>query len=211
ESQTLLAHLQQDILTLTDRQQGAFSKDAQLHSRFKQGIAADDGSVRLISAHSPLREVQRLYDQILHWLDNDPDLKPRDIVVMVPDIDQYAPYIDAVFASSRARTEQGDEYRIPWAIADQSMAQEDPLIDSFLSLLGLGDSRLLITEVQDWLDVSAIRSRFNIRGDDLPALRDWLAQAQIRGGLNSEQRQQLGLPAFGQNSWRNGLRQLLLG
>ncbi|TVV44030.1 exodeoxyribonuclease V subunit gamma [Thalassolituus sp. C2-1] len=211
ESQTLLAHLQQDILTLTDRQQGAFSKDAQLHSRFKQGIAADDGSVRLISAHSPLREVQRLYDQILHWLDNDPDLKPRDIVVMVPDIDQYAPYIDAVFASSRARTEQGDEYRIPWAIADQSMAQEDPLIDSFLSLLGLGDSRLLITEVQDWLDVAAIRSRFNIREDDLPALRDWLAQAQIRWGLNSEQRQQLGLPAFEQNSWRKGLRQLLLG
>ncbi len=211
EPQTLLAHLQQDILTLTDRQQGAFSKDAQLHSHFKQRIAAEDGSVRLISAHSPLREVQRLYDQILHWLDNNPELKPRDIVVMVPDIDQYAPYIDAVFASSRARTEQGDEYRIPWAIADQSMAQEEPLIDSFLSLLGLGDSRLLITEVQDWLDVAAIRSRFNIREDDLPVLRGWLAQAQIRWGLNSEQRQQLGLPAFEQNSWRKGLRQLLLG
>ncbi|MCD8532548.1 MAG: exodeoxyribonuclease V subunit gamma, partial [Saccharospirillaceae bacterium] len=209
--QTLLAHLQQDILTLTDRQQGAFSKEAQRHSDFKQGVAADDGSVRLISAHSPLREVQRLYDQILYWLDNDPELKPRDIVVMVPDIDQYAPYIDAVFASSRARTENGGEYRIPWAIADQSMAQEDPLIDSFLSLLGLGDSRLLITEVQDWLDVAAIRNRFAISEEDLPVLRDWLAQAQIRWGLDSQQRGQLGFPLFEQNSWRKGLRQLLLG
>ncbi|PHS66406.1 MAG: exodeoxyribonuclease V subunit gamma [Thalassobium sp.] len=209
--QTLLAHLQQDILTLTDRQQGAFSKEAQHHSEFKQGVAAADGSVRLISAHSPLREVQRLYDQILYWLDNDPELKPRDIVVMVPDIDQYAPYIDAVFASSRARTENGAEYRIPWAIADQSMAQEDALIDSFLSLLGLADSRLLITEVQDWLDVAAIRNRFAISEDHLSLLRDWLAQAQIRWGLDSQQRGQLGLPAFEQNSWRKGLRQLLLG
>ncbi|WP_430462236.1 exodeoxyribonuclease V subunit gamma [Thalassolituus sp. LLYu03] len=208
---SLLNYVQRDILDLTDRQQGAFTADALLHSRFKQGIDASDGSLRLVSAHSPLREVQRLYDQILFWLEHNPQLKPRDIVVMVPDIDQYAPYIDAVFASHKATTSGGGEYRIPWAIADQSMAQEDPLIDSFLRLLGLADSRLLITDVQDWLDVAAIRNRFDLSEDDLPPLRDWLAQAQIRWGLDGEQRRQLGLPAFEQNSWRKGLRQLLLG
>ena len=207
----LLQHLQDDILNLNDLQQRAFTKEAVNSSAFKQVVAADDGSVRFVSAHSPLREVQRLDDQIPYWLDNDPQLKPRDIVVMVPDIDQYAPYIDAVFASSRAQTQQGDDYRIPWAIADQSIAQEEPLIDSFLSLLNLADSRFLITEVQDWLDVPAIRQRFAISEDDLPLLRDWLARAQVRWGLDSEQRQQLGLPAFEQNSWRKGLRQLLLG
>ena len=86
---------------------------------------------------------------------------------MVPDIDAYAPYIDAVFSSHKAHTHDGDkqhgEYHIPWAIADQSMAQEDPLIDSFLRLLNLPDSRLLITDVQDWLDVPAIRARFEFK------------------------------------------------
>ncbi|MDK2776383.1 MAG: exodeoxyribonuclease V subunit gamma [Pseudomonadota bacterium] len=211
EPATLLQQLQDDILNLADRQQGAFTAAALQHSQFKQPVADDDGSIRIVSAHSPLREVQRLYDQILYWLDHDPQLKPRDIVVMVPDIDQYAPYIDAVFASSYARTASQSEYRIPWAIADQSMAQEDPLIDSFLSLLGLADSRLLITEVQDWLDVPAIRQCFGIAEDELQTLRDWLARAQIRWGLDSEQRRSLGLPPFDQNSWRRGLRQLLLG
>ncbi len=213
--QSLLQYVQQDILELNDRQQGAFTAEALESSAFKQAIHPDDGSVRVISAHSPLREVQRLYDQILYWLDNDPTLKPRDIVVMVPDIDAYAPYIDAVFSSHKAHTHDGDkqhgEYHIPWAIADQSMAQEDPLIDSFLRLLNVSESRLLITDVQDWLDVPAIRARFAISEDDLPVLRDWLGRARIRWGLDAQHREQLGLPAFEQNSWRKGLRQLLLG
>ena len=215
QPQSLLHYLQQDILELNDRQQGAFTAQALNNSAFKQAIRSDDGSLRVVSAHSPLREVQRLYDQILYWLDNAPTLKPRDIVVMVPDIDTYAPYIDAVFSSHKARTHDGQkehgEYHIPWAIADQSMAQEDPLTDSFLRLLNLPQSRLLMSDVQDWLDVPAIRTRFELSEDDLPVLRDWLGRAGIRWGLDAHHREQLGLPAFEQNSWRKGLRQLLLG
>lgn len=203
EPATLLQHVQRDILQLHDRMQAAYSVEALEHSHFKQVIDANDRSVRLVSAHSPLREVQRLHDQIVYWLNHNDDLEPRDIVVMVPDIDQYAPYIDAVFGSA-------SDY-VPWAIADQSQSQENPLINSFLSLMNLTDSRLSVTEVQDWLDVPAIRRRFQISEHDLPTLHDWLRRAHIRWGLDGKQRQQLGLPDFGQNSWRQGLRQLLLG
>lgn len=203
EPTTLLQHVQRDILELQDRMQCAYSAEALIHSRFKQVIATDDRSLRFVSAHSPLREVQRLHDQMVYWLNHDVELQPRDIVVMVPDIDQYAPYIDAVFSSA-------SEY-VPWAIADQSQSQENPLINSFLSLMGLAESRLSVTEVQDWLDVPAIRHRFGIAEHELPILNDWLRRAQIRWGVDGEQRQQLGLPHFAQNSWRQGLRQLLLG
>lgn len=209
---TLLSFLQQDILYLHNRQAAAFTKAALANSEFKQGIAADDGSVRFVSAHSPLREVQRLYDQILYWLDNDSTLKPRDIVVMVPDINQYAPYIDAVFSSHKAQVQgEARDYRIPWAIADQAIAQENPIIESFLSLLALPNSRFLSTEIQDWLEVEAIARRFELTQDDLEIIRDWLGAAEIRWGLDGQQRAELGLPNFNQNSWRQGLRQLLLG
>jgi exodeoxyribonuclease V gamma subunit len=202
---SLLKQLQNDILTLQDKQKAAFTAEALEHSYFKQPIAADDNSIQFVSAHSPLREVQQLHDQLLSWFDNDKNLKPRDIVVMVPDIDQYAPYIDAVFSSV------ADHTRIPWAIADQSMVQENPVIDSWLKLVGLAESRLLITEVQDWLDVAAIRQRFDVSEDDVEQLKDWLQRAEIRWGLNSDHRQSLGLPGFEQNSWRKGLKQLMLG
>lgn len=202
---TLLQHIQQDILQLQDKQQAAFSAAALQHSQFKTPVAADDDSIRFVSAHSALREVQQLHDQLLSWFSRDPQLKPRDVVVMVPDIDQYAPYIDAVFSSVH------DSTRIPWAIADQSMAQENPLIEAWLSLLALPDSRLLVTDVQDWLDVAAIRRRFEFSDDDVEQLKDWLLRAEIRWGLDGEHRQRLGLPDFEQNSWRKGLRQLMLG
>lgn len=209
--QNLLSYVQQDILQLNNRQAAAYSAEALNNSQFKQSINEQDGSIRLVSAHSPLREVQRLYDQILYWLDTTPNLKPRDIVVMVPDINQYAPYIDAVFSSHKTSTTAGNDYRIPWAIADQAIAQENPIIDSFLNLLNLPESRFLTTEVQDWLEVAAIANRFEISQDELEQIRDWLAQAEIRWGLDGGQREQLGLPKFEQNSWRQGLRQLLLG
>lgn len=203
--ETLLRHIQQDILDLSDRQQLAAEGCRDGSSEGKTAIASNDDSIRLISAHGPLREVQRLHDQLLYWFEQDTSLKPRDVVVMVPDVDLYAPYIDAVFSSVSAET------RIPWAIADQSLVTENPVLTAFLGLLGLPDSRLLVTEVQDWLDVPVLRARFDIGDDELDDIRDWLLRARVRWGLDGEQRASLGLPAFEQNSWRKGLRQLLLG
>lgn len=211
----LLAYLKNDILELHDRQQNAFTAQALIDSQFKQAISSDDTSISFVDAHSPLREVQQLYDQILYWLDQDPNLKPRDIVVMVPDINQYAPYIDAVFSSHNARFIQPDNtearYQIPWAISDQAIAAEDPIVESFLQLLNLPDSRFTLPEVFDLLDVPAIRHRFDIKVDELEQIKNWLLDAQIRFGLDGEQRSQQGMPSFEQNSWHKGLKQLLLG
>ena len=205
DAPTLLQRIQADLLDLNDPQAQAYTPAALKHSKFKQSIANSDDSLRVVAAHSPLREVQRLHDQLLHWFTHNPELKPRDVVVMVPDIDQYAPYIDAVFASAP------EKQRIPWAIADQSQVQENPLLDSVLGLLSLCDSRLQLTDVLDWLDVEAIRARFNIAEADLDIIRDWLERAGVRWGLDDEHRKALGFPGFSQNSWRKGLRQLLLG
>ncbi len=206
----LLQHLQADILELQDRQQLAFTEQALDSSDFKQAVEASDDSIRIVSAHSPLREVQRLQDQLLNWLADDPALQPRDIVVMVPDIDAYAPYIDAVFASADISRKANSLY-IPWAIADQSLVAENPLLDTFLALLALPDSRMTVTEVQDWLEVPAIRLQFGIAESDLDTIKEWLQRANVRWGLDRQQRHGLGVPGFEQNSWRKGLRQLLLG
>lgn len=208
----LLNSLQKDILTLVDGTEKAFTSQSLESSHFKRPINPEDSSIRLVSAHSPLREVQRLYDQILAWLEQDSSLKPREIVVMVPDINQYAPYIDAVFSSHKATfTSTKQPYRIPWAIADQSLAAENPILDSFLSLLNLPDSRFLNSDIQDLFNVPAIARRFELNQEELELIQTWLVQAEIRWGLDGKQRSTHNLPNFNQNSWRQGLKQLLLG
>ncbi|MCP4683282.1 MAG: exodeoxyribonuclease V subunit gamma, partial [Desulfobacterales bacterium] len=47
---------------------------------------------------------------------NNPDLRPKDVLVMTPDIEAYAPYIQAVFDAPA-----DDHRRIPFSIADQSI------------------------------------------------------------------------------------------
>ncbi|MBA1231880.1 exodeoxyribonuclease V subunit gamma [Pseudomonas viridiflava] len=167
-----------------------------------------DRSIRFHVAHSAQREVEVLHDQLLARFSRDPDLRPRDVIVMVPDIDSYAPHIRAVFG----QIERDDRRFIPFTLADQGQRGREPLLIAVEHLLKLPDSRFPVSEILDLLDVPALRARFRIQERDLPTLHRWIEGAGIRWGLNAPQRAGLGLPdALEQNSWHFGLRRMLLG
>lgn len=188
----LLHALQRDILHLQNR-------DGE-----PAVLAPDDISVQVHSCHSRLREVEVLHDQLLRQFAEDPSLSPDDVVVMTPDIDAYAPYIDAVFATAEGP-------RIPFAIADRSPRRERPVIDCFLKLLELGEGRLQADQVGALLETAALRERFGIAESELPTLYDWIHRTGIRWGRDAEHRQRLGLPAVAEHSWQAGLDRILLG
>jgi len=191
---SLLQALQNDILRLRTRQ-----PEERLQLR------ADDRSLEVHCAHSPLREVEILHDQLLARFAANPQLTPDQVVVLTPDIERYAPYIEAVFAPREGVP------RIPFSLADRSLRAETPLIEAFLSLLALPDSRFTAEEVLTWLEQPALAAKAGIDADDLPLLRDWLSTAEVRWGRDGEHRQQLGLPADAAFTWRQGLDRLLLG
>jgi exodeoxyribonuclease V gamma subunit len=167
-----------------------------------------DQSIRFHIAHSAQREVEVLHDQLLARFSDNPALKPRDIIVMVPDIDSYAPHIRAVFG----QLDRHDPRFIPFTLADQGQRGRDPLLIAVEHLLKLPDSRFPVSEILDLLDVPALRARFGVEERDLPTLHRWIEGAGIRWGINAEQRAGLGLPEqLEQNSWRFGLRRMLLG
>lgn len=167
-----------------------------------------DKSIRFHIAHSAQREVEILHDQLLARFSADPHLRPRDVIVMVPDIDSYAPLIRAVFG----QLDRNDPRFIPFTMADQGQRGRDPLLIAVEHLLKLPDSRFPVSEILDLLDVPALRARFGVEERDLPTLHSWIEGAGIRWGMNAEQRAGLGLPeALEQNSWRFGLRRMLLG
>ncbi|MFC5697102.1 exodeoxyribonuclease V subunit gamma [Pseudomonas sp. GCM10022186] len=167
-----------------------------------------DHSLRFHIAHSAQREVEILHDQLLACFNADPGLRPRDVIVMVPDINTYAPHIQAVFGQFGPE----DARRIPFTLADQGLRGKEPLVIAVEHLLRLPDSRFSVSEVLDLLDVAALRERFAIAEDDLPTLRRWLEGAGVRWGLDARQREALGLgQGLEQNTWRFGLRRMLLG
>jgi exodeoxyribonuclease V gamma subunit len=191
---SLLHALQNDILRLRTRQ-----PDERVQLR------DDDRSLEVHCAHSPLREVEILHDQLLARFASDPQLTPDQVVVLTPDIERYAPYIEAVFASKPGSP------RIPFSLADRNQRSELPLLEAFLGLLGLPASRFSAEEVLGWLAQPALAIKAGIELSELPLLRDWLRDAGVRWGLDAAQRAQLGLPAESEFSWQQGLDRLLLG
>ena len=89
EQPPLLRQLQADILHLRARGQGGVARGL---------VSSGDRSVRLHACHGPMRQVEVLHDELLRLFDAVPDLRPRDVVVMCPDLAAFAPLVEAVFS-----------------------------------------------------------------------------------------------------------------
>ena len=120
-------------------------------------IDDEDRTIVFHSAHSRVRELEILHDQLLDLLAKpDAKLNPRDIIVMVPDIEQMAPFIRAVFGLYK----QNDARYIPYDIADMSAKASNPLIGAIDWLLSLPSQRCTMSELVDLLELPAIAARF---------------------------------------------------
>ena len=176
-------------------------------------IAVADESIVFHKAHGLVRELEVLHDQLLRWLAQPPaegqaPLAPRDVVVMLPSIEEAAPAIRAVFGQYGRH----DARHIPFDIADVGARASSPLVTALQWLLKLPQQRCRLSELCDLLDVPAVAARVGLAPDDLPQLTHWMAGAGIRWGLNHAQRAQLGLETCGDpNSAGFGLRRMLLG
>jgi exodeoxyribonuclease V gamma subunit len=181
-------------------------KSASLPSRGEGCGESADCSVMIHSCHSPMREVEVLYDYLLAFFESDLELTPRDVLVMTPDINAYAPYIHAVFAAPA-----DPRLRIPYSIADRSIRREGHVSEALLALLDLVDSRFEASAVLNLLEMAPVRRRLGLNEDDLEQIRTWVAGTRIRWGLDQAHRQRLGFGAFGENTWLAGFQRMLLG
>ncbi|MBV4412672.1 exodeoxyribonuclease V subunit gamma [Enterobacteriaceae bacterium YMB-R22] len=201
----MLHRLQGDLLELQDSEVAGLTEDAFERSDNKRRLDPGDRSISIHICHSPQREVEVLHDQLLAMLENDPTLTPRDIIVMVADIDSYSPFIQAVFGSA-----DGDR-RLPFAISDRRARQAHPAVQAFLTLLSLPDSRFVSEDVLALLEVPALAARFNIDEEGLQFLRQWVEESGVRWGLDDNNVRDIGLPVTGQHTWQFGLTRMLLG
>ena len=192
---TLLECIQADILDLKNPQPGR-----------PRTVNTRDDSVQIHSCHSPMREVEVLRDNLLALLDEDPDLKPQDIVVMSPDIEIYAPYIHAVFDIPR-----NSPAFIPFTVSDRSLKAESSLAQPLIGILELNAGRFEATKVIALLESEQVRKKFGLHENDLELILRWVQESGIRWGYDEDWKRESGMPDAYENTWRFGLDRLLLG
>jgi exodeoxyribonuclease V gamma subunit len=182
-------------------------------------LADGDISVQVHGCHGRHRQVEVLREVLLGVLDDDPTLELRDIIVMCPDIEAYAPLLSASFgveiadeeSSAEPRPEVHPGHRLTFRLADRSLRQTNPVLGVAARLLDLADSRLTASEVLDLMAMPPLRRRFRLDDDALERVGDWVRRAGVRWGLDAHGRAAYGLGGIRQNTWEHGLDRVLAG
>lgn len=194
EAGSMLAYVKNDILNLTHGGEFGSSVTPQ-----KQSVS--DNSIQLHVCHSRLREVEVVHDEILRAIQSDPSMHPGDIIVMMPEIADYAPFIQSVFTDS-----------VPYRLADQSSLEVSTLLNTFLWLMELPACRLGASDVMDLLEVPAVMKQFDLQQEDLETISRWINDAGIRWEISGQDKSDFWqLPPENHNTWLFGLQRLLLG
>jgi exodeoxyribonuclease V gamma subunit len=193
----LLGWLQSDIAA------NAIRRDGRMHT-------PNDRSVQVHSCHGPARQIDVLREVLLGLLADDKTLEPRDILVMCPDIETYAPLIVAGFGLGDMIKGVHPAHRLRVRLADRSLVQTNPLLGVVSQLLALAGGRATSTEVLNLAQAAPVRARFGFTDDNLEDITRWVRQANIRWGFDREHRRPFGVD-FVQNTWRFGIDRVLTG
>jgi exodeoxyribonuclease V gamma subunit len=166
-----------------------------------------DASISLHACHGPMREVEVLHDRLLELLTRAEDpVRPEEVLVLAPELETYAPLIEAVF-----RREPNEERFVPFRISDRAARREAPLFDAFLAVLGMVRGRVTASEVIDLFLLDSVRARLGLDVAEADVVREWIVASGVRWGMDADHRESLGLPRESANTWRFGLSRLLLG
>lgn len=199
---TLLRQLQRDIS----------ANSAPRLSADRPLLTTADRSVQVHAAHGPDRQVEVLRELLVGLLDDDPTLEPRDIVVLCPDIERFAPLVSAAFGLA---DEDGDTvhpgHRIRVRLADRALRRVNPLLEVLSTVLALAGGRVAASTVLDLSTQPAVARRFSFTSEDLDRLTQLVSASGVRWGLDAAHRKPYGLGHLGQNTWAAGLDRLLLG
>jgi exodeoxyribonuclease V gamma subunit len=218
ENWTLLQRLQSDIRA--DRDPPGAPRPS-TGSDPRPQLAPGDDSLLVHSCHGRLRQVEVMRDAILHLLVADPTLEPRDVLVMCPDIESFAPLVYAVFGSSNDPMADGGRSggpepgagppQIRVRLADRSIRQTNPVLAVAARLLDLAGGRVAASEVLDLAAREPVARRFRFDEDELDQLERWVVETGIRWGLDREHRARWRLDNVADNTWQTGLDRLLVG
>ena len=202
---TLLSWLQSDLAADAVRPQGRTHR-------------SEDRSVQVHSCHGPARQIEALREVLLGLLADDDTLEPRDILVMCPDIERFAPLFVADFGlgdlTGRANgtdIHAHPAHRLRLQLADRALSQTNPLLGVAETLLAMAGGRATATELLDLAQQPPVRARFGFTDDDLETLVEWVRTSGIRWGIDAEHRRPYGLDAILHNTWRFGLDRILSG
>lgn len=140
----------------------------------------NDNSLIIHEAHSPMREIEIIYDDICKLFKSDSNLRSRDIIVMAPSIENYAQAIQSVFADSPFR----------YSIADRKNSESLPTVKAFLDLLGIIQDNLKLSSTLNLLENPALLKKLKLNNEQSKSLTEWILKSNFKNGYDAKTRKE---------------------
>ena len=185
-SHSLLEKIQHDVYLNAVNEQRQIIRKADI----------EDESILINACYTPYREVEALYNYLVKLVDEGKLQSSRDVVVMVSDIEAYAPYIKAVFNHA--------PYKFPFTIADEKMQNEHSLLASISSIMAFEWDDFKAETVMQLIEQPYVQNRFQF--SDLDQIRNMIQTANIRFGVDPHVEDGTYV-----HSWAYGLDRLFYG
>jgi len=164
-----------------------------------------DDSLVIASTYSIGREVEALYHHVLRLFKENKDLAAREVCVVIPDIETYAPAIKTYFDYAHKNNRSGHPQQlIPYTIYDTSHRIYASPYSAIEALLRIEKDGFTSKNVMKLLDFDFIRERFGFNDTEL--LVRALDKANIRHGFTGDTALETDLV-----SWQYGLKRLIYG
>lgn len=186
EPTTLLSKLQSDIYNNAKEDRALITLDD-----------INDGTLQISSCYTEVREVEALYNYLLDIIDKKAtSIAPKDMVILVNDINIYAPFIKAVFDNAALK--------IPYSIADRSFVGGETISSILELVLKLTVEELTSENALQLLEFDIVKDKFGVQ--DIELIRRVMNDANIRYGIKGNQEKETHVV-----SWVYGLERILLG
>lgn len=156
-------------------------------------VIEPDESLEVLSCPHPLRELELVRDRLLSALASDPTLQMNDLAVLAPDINRYAPFLDAAFRLD------DEGRRLPFHVIDLDLGRENRWFQGLDALLALVSGTIDRPNLFALVDSEAFQKAWELRPED----RDlWLDYTEEISAWRQGERLQ---------SWSSGADRLMEG
>ncbi len=176
EKMTLLKHVQMDLLSLR--------KPEEVIS------LAEDNSIELHRASTYQREVEILYDHLHTLFGKNPDLSMQDVVILVPEIEKYIPYIESLFGSKASPFD--------YLIHDYPFTIRNSLLRGFYNLIDLVGSRWDRKALFQLLEHPLFQKCFRLSKEQTLEWKSWVEEVNVQWGFDEKHQEKVLKQEYGE-------------
>ena len=164
---------------------------------------SQDTSLQIVGCPGIAREVETVYNSILHNLQKDPSLRQTDIAVLVTDMLRYRAPLQAVF--------ERPPMRLQYNMVDFNAAGLSMFGQALLGMLDLALESFSRSRVFEVLLNPCFLARLGVDRAQAMTWLEWAQSLGIYQGWDADEKQQQGYAHSPFYAWRLGLQRLRLG